>query len=47
MESRTFDTSTLQELKQAERHQQRLYDKYDKVTVTVIGLSCVKIQGVK
>jgi hypothetical protein len=45
MESRTFDTSTVNGLKQAERYQQRLYSKFEKVIVVPVGLSQVKIWG--
>jgi hypothetical protein len=45
MESKTFDTGTLAGLKQAERYQARLYSKYNKVTVTPIGMSKVKISA--
>ena len=44
-ETKTFDTSTLKGLKQAERYQQRLYNKYDKVTVVPAGLERVRITG--
>ena len=45
MESKTFDTSTVAGLKQAEKYQQKLYGKYDSVTVKPIGLNRVLIQG--
>lgn len=43
--SKTFDTSTLAGLKSAERYQARLYNLYDKVTVTPIGFNRVCITG--
>ena len=45
MQSRTFDTSTIEGLKQAERYQQRLYAKFDKVVVIPVGLNRIKIYG--
>lgn len=45
MQSRTFNTSTLAGLKQAELYQQHLYSKFDKVVVMPVGMSSVKIWG--
>lgn len=45
MESREFDTSTVEGIERAERYQWRLYGKYDKVTVTPIGFYRVRITG--
>lgn len=45
MQFKTFDTSTIAGLKAAERYQQSLYSKFDKVTVTPIGLNRVKVWG--
>jgi|HubBroStandDraft_2_1064218.scaffolds.fasta_scaffold00006_78 hypothetical protein len=45
MNARTFDTRTLAGLKAAERYQARLYNCFDKVTVTTIGLYRVRISG--
>jgi hypothetical protein len=45
MEQRTFDTSTVKGLKQAERYKARLENKYDKVTTTPEGLDRVRIKG--
>ena len=44
-ESKAFDTSTLYGLKQAERYQAKLHNKYDSVTVQAIGLYRVLIIG--
>jgi hypothetical protein len=44
-ESKTFDTSTLKGLRQAERYQQKLYGKYDKVEVKPLGLTRTTITG--
>jgi hypothetical protein len=44
-ESKTFDTSDLKGLKAAELYQQRLYGKYDSVTVVPVGLNRVRITG--
>jgi hypothetical protein len=43
--ARSFDTSTARGLKQAERYKARLENLYDKVTVTLIGLDRVRIEG--
>lgn len=40
-----FDTSTTAGIEEAERYQQKLYDKYDNVSVTPIGLNRVRIIG--
>lgn len=45
MEAKIFDISTLEGLKAAERYQNRLYQKYEKVVVATIGLDRVKIYG--
>jgi hypothetical protein len=45
MNARTFDTRTLAGLKAAERYQAWLYNRFDKVTVTAIGLYRVRISG--
>jgi hypothetical protein len=45
LESMTFDTSTPEGLKQAERYQQRLCKKFDKVIVVPIGLYTLRICG--
>jgi RNase adaptor protein for sRNA GlmZ degradation len=46
-ESRVFDTSTLQGLKQAERFQNRMYNLYESVTVQSFGLNRVRILASK
>lgn len=43
--SRTFDTSTVHGLNQAERFKARLNDRFDSVTVYAIGLNRVRIVG--
>ena len=45
MESKTFDTSTLKGIQQAERYQTRLLGKYDVVTAKPVGLFRVLITG--
>lgn len=45
VESKIFDTDTVKGLKSAERYKARLESKYDKVTVTTIGLNRVYIEG--
>jgi len=47
MESKTFDTSTVQGVKAAERYQQRLYAKYDSVKVITLGMFRVMVKGGK
>lgn len=47
MESRTFDTSTLQGLKLAERYKAYLSNKYERVTVSAVGLNRVKVYAVR
>lgn len=44
-ESKLFEISTAQGLKSAERYKERLNNKYSRVTVTPLGLGCVKITG--
>ena len=44
-ESKIFDTETLQGLKAAERYQNRLYNKYERVEVKAIGLTRVQVIG--
>jgi hypothetical protein len=46
-QTKTFDTSTLQGLKQAERFQARMYDLYESVNVYAIGWSRVKIVALR
>ena len=45
-ENKTFDTSTIEGLKTAERYKRRLENKYDKVRTTPVGLDRVRIEGV-
>ena len=45
MQSKTFDTSTIQGLKTAERFKVKLENQYDKVIVTAIGFNRVRIEG--
>jgi hypothetical protein len=45
MQSKTFDTSTIQGLKAAERFKAKLENQYDKVIVTAIGFNRVRIEG--
>lgn len=44
-ETKTFDTSTLKGLKDAERYKARLENKYDKVTTDSVGFDRVRITG--
>jgi hypothetical protein len=44
-ESKTFTTRTLQGFRAAERYKARLDNKYQKVTVTVLGLDNVRVSG--
>jgi len=45
MQSKAFDTSTIQGLKAAERFKAKLENQYDKVIVTTIGFNRVRIEG--
>ena len=45
MESKSFDTSTIEGLKQAEKYKAKLENKYDSVTTKPVGLNRVLIQG--
>jgi hypothetical protein len=42
---KVFDTSTKQGIKDAEKHQQALYKKYDKVKVEPSGLDKTEVWG--
>ena len=42
---KVFETETLEGLKAAERHQQRLYNKYDTVKVVPVGLTRTAVWG--
>jgi hypothetical protein len=44
-ESKIFDTSSVQGLRQAERYKTKLENKYDKVTTVSLGLNRVRIEG--
>lgn len=44
-EGKTFDTSTIEGLKAAERYKTKLENKYDKVVTTTVGLDRVRIEG--
>jgi len=44
-ESRSFDISDAKGLKAAERYQSKLYNRFDRVTVTSLGLNRVRIEG--
>ena len=44
-ESKIFDTSTIKGIEQAERYKARLENKYERVIVTPIGLTRVRIEG--
>ena len=43
--AKTFDTSTIKGLEQAERYKARLENKHNRVIVTPIGLTRVRIEG--
>ena len=45
MEYKEFDNATLKGIKDAKRHQQALYKRYDKVVVRPIGLSRTAVWG--
>jgi len=44
-ESKVFDLKTIKGNRDAERYQARLYNLYDKVVVTAVGLNRVRIEG--
>ena len=44
-ESKIFDTSTIKGIEQAERYKARLENKYERVIVTPIGLTRVRVEG--
>lgn len=45
MESKIFDTRTTKGLEAAEAYKAKLENKYERVTVTTIGLDRVRIEG--
>ena len=45
--SKTFDTSTVEGIKQAERFQARMYERFESVIVYAIGLNRVQIVALK
>jgi hypothetical protein len=44
-ETKVFDLRTTKGYTASEKYQARLYSKYDKVTVTPVGLNRVRISG--
>jgi hypothetical protein len=45
--TKTFDTSTVKGIQQAERFQARMYDRYESVNVIAIGLNRVQIVALR
>ena len=45
METKTFDTDSIKGLRAAESYKRKLENKYNKVTVSPVGVNRVRITG--